>query len=121
MIIDRHRVILRTLGFVVPASDEILLSFDEDTVTLDVDRDGTSFGFREAPWQEDDAAFASRLIDALAESLPTTRRHWGRPVPVCTLPAHMHQHAMTWRVDGAALRLSCPHEPSWQTTLDLSA
>jgi hypothetical protein len=83
---------------------------DDNILAIDVDGDGSAIGFVAGLDGERPAQAAARLLDALEDDLPATRRCWGRPVPLC--PREGHRHAMTAATDPTndVLNLYCPDD-----------
>jgi len=81
---------------------------------------GFAVGFDEGMDGETAAQTAIRLVEILATDLPTTRRFWGRPIPECHLPGHVH--ALEPRaVEELTVTLCCPATGRVATTITLPA
>jgi hypothetical protein len=84
----------------------------DQTIVIHADGDSTGFGFVEGLPGESMAEAALRLLDILADTLPGTRRCWGRQVLRCELPGHRHWMGLVADNERSAVVLTCPDAPT---------
>lgn len=90
----------------------VALYLSGSTIMVDVDGDGSAFGFIEGPVGEGVVDAALRLLEICVDEIPLTRRGWAGPICPCVVPGHRHGMGFRADEDRRSLVLVCPDDPA---------